>query len=71
MVKYVIIIEKATDGGFGGYVPDLPGCIGMGADYDSTLENTIEAIKFHIEGLQLEGLELPVPNAKTETLILT
>jgi predicted RNase H-like HicB family nuclease len=31
MIKYAIVIEKAADGGFGAYAPDLPGCIGMGA----------------------------------------
>lgn len=31
MRKFAIIIEKNPDGGFGAYVPDLPGCIGMGA----------------------------------------
>lgn len=71
MLKYVIIIEKAQDGGYGAYVPDLPGCIGMGRDYESALENTVEAIKFHLEGLKEEGLDIPLPNAMSETLILT
>ncbi len=71
MVKYLMIIEKASDGGYGGYVPDLPGCIGLGADYDSALENTIEGVKFHLEGLREEGMEIPESNAKSETLILT
>jgi predicted RNase H-like HicB family nuclease len=70
MIKYLIIIEKADDGGYGGYVPDLPGCIGMGEDYDSALENTIEGLKFHLEGLREEGMEIPPPNAQSETLIL-
>ncbi len=71
MIQYGITLEQADDDGYGGFVPDLPGCIGMGADYDSALENTIEAIKFHIEGLHLEGMIVPPPNAKSETLILT
>jgi predicted RNase H-like HicB family nuclease len=66
MIKYLIIIEKADDGGYGGYVPDLPGCIGMGEDYDSALEG----LKFHLEGLREEGMEIPPPNAQSETLIL-
>ena len=71
MLKYVIIIEKALDGGYGAYVPDLPGCIGMGEDYNAALENAIEAIKFHIDGLKEEGLDIPKPKTMTETLILT
>ena len=56
MYKFAIIIEQAPDGGFGAYVPDLPGCVGMGATRNETMENMIEAIRFHIEGMIEEGL---------------
>ncbi|MEP7269748.1 MAG: type II toxin-antitoxin system HicB family antitoxin [Saprospiraceae bacterium] len=71
MIKFLIVMEQADDGGFGAYVPDLPGCIGMGDTYDAALENIIEGIKFHLEGMNEEGLEIPTPNAKSEMLILT
>jgi len=29
--RYAIVIERATDGSFSAYVPDLPGCVGRGA----------------------------------------
>lgn len=70
MIKYLIIIEKADDGGYGGWVPDLPGCIGMGETYDAALDNTVEGIKFHLEGLKAEGLPIPQPNSKAEMLVL-
>ena len=28
-MRYVVILE-ASDGGFGAYVPDLPGCVAVG-----------------------------------------
>ena len=70
MVRYAIIIEKSTDGGFGAYVPDLPGCIGLGASREEVIENISEGIKFHLEGMKLEGLKIPVPNAEAENLLL-
>ncbi len=70
MVKYTIIIEKATDGGYGAYAPDLPGCIGMGANREEVIENMMEAIYFHLEGLKEEGLPIPPTNAEAENLVL-
>jgi predicted RNase H-like HicB family nuclease len=70
MIKYAIIIEKASDGGYGAYAPDLPGCIGMGANKEEAIENMKEAIYFHLEGLKKEGLPIPEPNAEAENLVL-
>ena len=69
MRKFAIIIEKAPDGGFGAYAPDLPGCIGMGATREETLQNMAEAIQFHIDGLLGEGLPLPESNSEAENLV--
>jgi len=69
MLRYAIIIEKASDGGFGAYVPDLPGCTGMGATRDEAIMNVAEGIKFHLEGLKEEGLEIPLPNSEAENLM--
>ena len=68
IIKIAIIIEKAPDGGFGAYAPDLPGCIGMGATREETLQNMAEAIQFHIDGLLEEGLPLPESNSEAENL---
>lgn len=70
MVKYAIIIEKAADGGYGAYVPDLPGCIGMGNTRDETMQNIAEAINFHLEGMKAEGIPIPQPTTEAETLVL-
>lgn len=69
MLRYAIIIEKATDGGFGAYVPDLPGCAGMGSTRDKAIINVAEGIKFHLEGLKVEGLDIPLPSSEAENLM--
>ena len=57
-MRYAIVIEK-TDGNHSAYVPDLPGCVASG-DTVAAVENEIrEAIRFHIEGLQTDGLPVP------------
>ncbi|MGI8950445.1 MAG: type II toxin-antitoxin system HicB family antitoxin [Chitinophagaceae bacterium] len=71
MIKYAVIIEKADDGGYGAYVPDLPGCVGMGTTHEEVMENIAEAIRFHLEGMKAEGLPIPPPTSEAENLILS
>ena len=59
-MKYTVVIEK-TDSSYGAYVPDLPGCVAVGETLEETEKLIKEAIEFHIEGLKLEGLEVPEP----------
>lgn len=69
MLRYTIIIEKAADSGYCGYVPDLVGCVGMGATHDEVVQNIIEGIKFHLDGLKQEGLPIPSANSEAENLV--
>jgi predicted RNase H-like HicB family nuclease len=50
-MRYAIVIEK-SENGFGAYVPDLPGCIALGKTQAETEQLIIEAIAFHLEGLE-------------------
>jgi predicted RNase H-like HicB family nuclease len=70
MIRYAIIIEKAPDGGYGAYVPDLPGCVGMGATKEEVLDNIAEAIQLHIEGMKAEGIAIPFPTTEAENLLV-
>ena len=59
MRKYTVLIEKTEDG-YCASVPALPGCVAM-ADTKQEVEELIyEAIKFHIEGIEKEGLVVPL-----------
>ena len=60
MMKYLIVIE-ATETGYSAYSPDLPGCVSPGSTRDEVEQMMQAAIEFHLEGLKLEGLELPQP----------
>ena len=64
-MRYAVVIEK-TDGNCSAYVPDLPGCVATGNTV-AAVENEIrEAIRFHIDGLQADGLEVPEPTSIAE-----
>ena len=65
MHKYLVIFEKAGNN-YSAYSPDLPGCIATGRTLSEVKKTIREAIKFHIEGLQEDGMPLPEPISFTE-----
>lgn len=64
-MKYAVVIEKA-EGNYSAYVPDLPGCITVGDTLEEIKQMIGEAIEFHLEGLQEEGLPIPEPTTLCE-----
>ena len=59
-MSYLIVIEQ-TETGYPACSPDLLGCVSTGATREEIERNMREAIEFHLEGLKLEGLEIPQP----------
>jgi len=57
-MRYAVVIEKANRN-YSAYVPDLPGCVAMGETVEAVEREIRDAIRFHIEGLKAEGLEVP------------
>ncbi len=66
-MKYLTVIEK-TNTGYSAYSLDLDGCVSTGSTIEEVTTNMEEAIKFHLEGLKLEGYEIPEPKT-TSTYI--
>ena len=54
------VIEKVA-GNYSAYVPDLPGCIATGATVEAVEAEIREAIRFHIKGIEADGLPVPPP----------
>ena len=63
-MKYLIVLEK-TETGYSAYSPDLPGCVATGGTQEVTDQNMREAIEFHLEGLSLDGFEIPQPSSSS------
>jgi len=64
MKRYLVVVEP-TGTGYSAYSPDVPGCVTTGRTRDEVEANMREAIEFHIEGLQIEGLPVPEPSAES------
>jgi predicted RNase H-like HicB family nuclease len=59
-MRYAVVIEKA-DGNYSAYVPDLPGCVAAEATVEVVEKEIRDAIRFHIAGLEADGLPIPAP----------
>lgn len=64
-MRYAIVIERAGNN-YSAYVPDLPGCVAVGATKAAVETNIREAVAFHIEGLREDGLPVPEPSSQVQ-----
>lgn len=62
-MDYMVVIERADDGSFSAYVPDLPGCVSCGDTPGQVLDSIREAIAGHIALLREAGE--PIPPARS------
>ena len=69
MKRFLVIFEK-TSTGYSAYAANLPGCIATGSTKIETEQNMYEALKFHLEGLELEGSEVPDIHCESEVMVL-
>ena len=65
MNKYAVVFEApAFDGdNWSSYVPDLPGCIGIGKTLDECQASAAISIGMYIDDLRERGLPVPQPSA--------
>jgi predicted RNase H-like HicB family nuclease len=64
-MRYAIVIEKSAQN-YSAYVPDLPGCVATGDTVASIEREIRKAIRFHIQGLEEDGLPVPEPTSIAE-----
>jgi predicted RNase H-like HicB family nuclease len=69
MRRYLVVIEKASDG-YGAYSPDLPGCVAVADTQEEVEQKIYEAISFHLEGLREEGMPIPSSQSVAEYVVL-
>jgi predicted RNase H-like HicB family nuclease len=66
-MKYLVVVEGGATS-FGAYVPDLPGCIAVGASRAEVMELIHDAIEMHLESLREQGQPLPAPQSSSELI---
>ncbi len=68
MSEYVVIYEQAEDGGWGAYIPDLPGVVALGRSRTEVGKRIQEALSAYAEDLEQRGSALPLPHHRTGTV---
>jgi predicted RNase H-like HicB family nuclease len=68
MTEYVVIYEQAEDGGWGAYLPDLPGVVALGRTREEVADGIKEALAAYTEDLQQRGETLPAPHHAAGTV---
>jgi predicted RNase H-like HicB family nuclease len=64
-MRYAVVIERAG-GNWSAYVPDLPGCVATATTVEAIETEIRDAIRFHIDGLEADGLQVPEPTSIAE-----
>jgi predicted RNase H-like HicB family nuclease len=59
MTSYAVVIERADDGGYGAWCPDLPGCVALADTEEGVLDEMRQAMEFHLAGLREDGQPIP------------
>jgi predicted RNase H-like HicB family nuclease len=63
---YTVILERGNDGGWGAYVPDLPGLGVVGNTREEAHQLIREGISIHIAGMIEDGFPVPEPSSFAE-----
>jgi predicted RNase H-like HicB family nuclease len=63
-MRYTVVLEQESDGGFVVSVPALPGCVSQGDTRAQALANIREAIELYIEDCREVGDPVPVEAGK-------
>jgi len=61
---YLVVIEKAADGSYSAYVPDLPGCVSCADSVEELKLSIKEAIEMYIQDLIADGEPVPEPTTQ-------
>ncbi len=67
-MKYLYVIEKAADGSFSAYVPDLPGCTTSGNTADEVRRNIKDAVASYIDSLREHNEPIPSPTSMADVV---
>jgi predicted RNase H-like HicB family nuclease len=67
-MKYIYIIEKADDGTYSAFVPDLPGCTTSADSIDEVRQNIKDAVGSYLDSLREHNEQIPMPSIVVETI---
>jgi predicted RNase H-like HicB family nuclease len=59
-MKYTVVLQRESDGGYVATVPAMPGCVSQGDTRAEVLKNIEEAIELYLEDVREAGEAIPV-----------
>jgi predicted RNase H-like HicB family nuclease len=63
-MRYTVILERESDGGYVATVPALPGCVSQGDTRADALANIKEAVELYVEDCREAGDPVPTEAGK-------
>ena len=63
MSDYLVIYERADDGGWGAYLPDVPGVVAVGDSRPQAERLIREGLELYVQELRDAGGSLPAPSS--------
>ena len=66
--SYAYVIERAEDGSYWAYLPDLPGCATAAESPEQVERQLPEAVALYLSYFHDRGLPPPAPQARVGTL---
>jgi len=63
-MRYTVILQRESDGGYVAVVPSLPGCVSQGDTREEALKNIREAIELYVEDCTDAGEPIPTEAGK-------
>jgi predicted RNase H-like HicB family nuclease len=64
VTNYLVIYERADDGGWGAHAPDVEGVFALGRSREEVEERMSEALAAHLAALRGRGERLPEPRTE-------
>lgn len=65
-MRYVAMVHKEEDTGYGVSFPDFPGCIAAGDTLTEALVDAANALAFHVAGMREDDEPIPIPRELDE-----
>ena len=70
-MKYTVVLQRESDGGYVVTVPALPGCVSQGDTREDALRNIEEAITVYLEDVIAAGESVPVEDGREYVEVTT
>ena len=69
--EFLALLRKEPGSDWGVEFPDVPGCVTAGETVAEARHMAIEALQFHLDGMEEDGLALPTPATSEDSVDLT